>query len=40
MAVNLAAVFVPNQLAASFYEGIGARYTKDLNFMKIDAQAL
>jgi ribosomal protein S18 acetylase RimI-like enzyme len=34
------AVYVANNLAASFYEGIGARYTKDLCFMKIDANAL
>lgn len=34
------AVYIPNKLAASFYEGIGARYTKDLDFMKIDAEAL
>lgn len=34
------AVFAPNKLAASFYKGIGARYTKDLVFMKVDAKAL
>jgi len=32
--------YIPNKLAASFYEGIGARYTKDLRFMRIDADLL
>lgn len=27
------AVYAPNQLAATFYERLGARYTKDLKFM-------
>ncbi|MCI0398851.1 MAG: GNAT family N-acetyltransferase [Chloroflexi bacterium] len=31
------AVFIPNKLAASFYEGMGAKYVEDLNFMWIAA---
>ena len=34
------AVYNKNKLAMSFYEAIGARYTKDLLFMKIDAHTL
>lgn len=29
------AVYLPNKLAASFYEGLGASYTQDLRFMKL-----
>jgi len=33
-------VYVHNKLAASFYESLGARYTKDLLFMAIRSDAL
>jgi len=33
-------VYVNNKMAASFYESLGARYTKDLLFMTIMADAL
>lgn len=33
-------VYVNNRMAASFYESLGARYTKDLLFMTIRADAL
>jgi ribosomal protein S18 acetylase RimI-like enzyme len=33
-------VYVNNKMAASFYESLGARYTKDLLFMTIRADAL
>ena len=33
-------VYVHNKMAASFYEGLGARYTRDLLFMWIRADAL
>jgi ribosomal protein S18 acetylase RimI-like enzyme len=33
-------VYVNNKLAASFYESLGARYTKDLLFMTIGTDAL
>jgi ribosomal protein S18 acetylase RimI-like enzyme len=33
-------VYVNNRMAASFYESLGARYTKDLLFMMIRADAL
>ena len=33
-------IYIPNKLAASFYEGIGARYTKDLRFMRMNADLL
>lgn len=26
-------VYVPNQLAAAFYEALGAKFTRDLNFV-------
>lgn len=29
-------VYVPNKLACAFYESLGARYTKDLKFMRLD----
>ncbi len=33
-------VYMPNTPAMAFYEGIGARYTQDLVFMKINADQL
>jgi GNAT superfamily N-acetyltransferase len=33
-------VYINNKMAASFYESLGARYTKDLLFMTIWADAL
>jgi len=33
-------VYVHNKVAASFYESLGARYTRDLLFMTIESNAL
>jgi hypothetical protein len=34
------AVYKPNRLAAGFYERLGARNLRDLDFMTIDVSAL